>query len=110
MDGGTGSKEQQDRIRAKATGDLDRVTDYVEEREMDATKVADRMRAMLGSTSGACSREESERTRVKIQQNDVMKIVDELDVDVRVAEKALREYRGDVVAATCALVREEVKL
>lgn len=98
--------KEQNRVRAKATGDLDKVTDYVEEREMDTAKVADSMRAMLGKSSAAKKdMMEKELMNVKVQEADVMLIVDELDLDRKEAERALRKARGDVVKALCELVR-----
>lgn len=98
--------KEQNRVMAKATGDLDKVTDYVEEREMDSAKVADSMRAMLGNASAAKKdAAEKELMNVKIQQADVQLIVEELDLEPKDAERALRKARGDVVAALCALVR-----
>lgn len=98
--------KEQNRIRAKATGDLDKVTDYVEEREMDAAKVADSMRAMLGSASAAKKDAmEKDLMNVKIQQSDVQLIVNELDLEPKDAERALRIARGNVVQALCQLVR-----
>lgn len=92
--------------RAKATGDLDKVTDYVEERELDASAAADKMRAVLGAAAarrgGAAAREQN---AVKIAEADVATIVAELEVDVKVAERALREARGQLVEALSALVR-----
>lgn len=98
--------KEQNRVRAKATGDLDKVTDYVEEREMDSAKVAASMRAMLGKSSAA-KRDamENHLMSVKIQQADVQLIVDELDLEPKDAERALRKARGDVVQALCELVR-----
>ena len=97
--------KDQNRIRAKATGDLDKVTDYVEERDMDAAKMADSMRAVLGSASNARKLAHDPASNVKIQQADVQTIVDELDIDAKLAERALHDARGDVVAALCSLVR-----
>eukprot|EP00171_Calliarthron_tuberculosum_P013758 IDg13758t1 len=93
--------------RAKATGDLDRVTDYVEERELDASAAADKMRAVLGTAAAAARKgsASSEQSAVKIAVADVDAIVTELDVDRKVAERALRDARGDLVQALCALVR-----
>lgn len=91
--------------RARATGDLDRVTDYVEEREIDVSGAADRMRAVLGSAAAARKRATESESRVKISPADVQAIVDELEIDAKVAERALRDARGDVVKALCALVR-----
>lgn len=101
-----GDVKEKNKLRAKASGDLDKVTDYVEEREMDATKVADSMRAVLGNASTTKkSAEEKELINVKIQESDVQIIVDELDLDQKDAERALRKARGDVVKALCDLVR-----
>lgn len=96
--------KDQNRVRAKATGDLDKVTDYVEEPEMDASKMADSMRAVLGSASNARKAAADPSNNVKIQQSDVQLIVDELDIDPKRAERALRQARGDVVRALCSLV------
>ena len=95
--------------RAKATGDLDRVTDYVEERELDSAAVTDSMRAVIGNAAAAkrkvAAAERDGGITVKISQNDVQIIVDELEIEHRVAERALRKARGDVVEALCELVR-----
>lgn len=98
--------KEQNKVKAKASGDLDKVTDYVEEREMDSSKVADSMRAVLGSASAAKkSTEEQELMHVKIQQADLQLIVDELDMHPKKAERALRRAGGDVIKALCELVR-----
>lgn len=104
-DEATAAKEQ-NRVKAKATGDLDKVTDYVEERELDSARVADSMRAMLGKSSAAKKAGmENDLMNVKIQEADVQLIVDELDLEPKEAERALRKARGDVVRALCELVR-----
>lgn len=90
--------------RAKATGDLNKVTDYVEEREMDANKMADSMRAILGNASSSKKGKDSLVTGVKIREADVELIMNEMDIDSKLAEKALRNSRGDVVQALCNLV------
>lgn len=104
-DGEEASREVSKGERAKATGDLDRVTDYVEEREMDSAAVADSMRAVMSATAAKRAAAQRERASIKIQEADVQLIIDELEVDQRVAERALREARGDVVKALCQLVR-----
>lgn len=96
--------KDQNKVRAKATGDLDKVTDYVEEREMDAEKVAASMRTMLGNASATKKKIDPDLMHVKIQQSDVKAIVDELDVDEKLAERALRKANGDVVQALCDLI------
>lgn len=96
--------KDQNKVRAKATGDLDKVTDYVEEREMDAEKVAASMRTMLGNASATKKKIDPDLMNVKIQQADVKAIVDELDVDEKVAERALRKAGGDIVQALRDLI------
>lgn len=98
--------KDQNRVQAKATGDLDKVTDYVEEKEMNSAQVADSMRAMLGNASAAKKGAvEKDLMSVKISQSDVQQIVDQLDLEPKVAERALREARGNLVQALCKLVR-----
>lgn len=98
--------KDQNRVRAKASGDLDKVTDYVEEKEMDSAKVADSMRAMLGNASTSKKGQvEGDLLNVKIQQADVQEITEQLDLEPREAERALRRARGNLVDALCELVR-----
>lgn len=92
------------KVSAKATGDLGKVTDYVEEREMDSSKVADSMRAMLNTSTNNKS-EKEDHLNVKIQQADVDTIVDELDLDRKDAENALRNAKGNLIEALIQLVR-----
>lgn len=95
--------KDQNRERAKASGDLDKVTDYVEERQMDVTKVADSMRDML-STPTARNDLDASLMNVKIQQSDVQLIMEQLELEKKDAERALRKAQGDVVRALCNLV------
>lgn len=94
--------------RQKSTADLDRVTDYVEDREIDTTRVADSMQQVVvdnQTRQKKRQRRENELAAVKIRQEDVDMIVDEMGLDAKEAERTLRECRGDVVEALCALVR-----
>ncbi len=88
--------------RAKATGDLDRVTDYVKERELDASAAADKMRAVLGSAAAAKRRDE--KTGGRAREADVKAIVAELEIAPKAAERALIEANGDVVQALRVLM------
>ncbi len=81
------------------------MTDYVEERELDVSAATDKMRAVLGSAAAARKASARGDSAVKIQTADVQAIVNELEIDAKEAEKALRDARGDVVKALCALVR-----
>lgn len=98
--------KEKNKVRAKASGDLDKVTDYVEERVMDTTKVADSMREMLGNATAAKRAGQiKEDMNVKVQKSDIRLIVDEMDLDPKRAEKVLRSAGGDVVKALCRLMR-----
>jgi len=95
--------------RAKATGDLDRVTDLVEEQELDASAAADKMRAVLATAStdnnkgGGISgkRERASEADVK----DVKLLCAELEIDEKVAERALLGASGDVGCALRELMK-----
>lgn len=102
-DAAEATNKDQNRERAKASGDLDKVTDYVEERQMDVTKVADSMRDML-STPTARNDVDASLMNVKIQQSDVQLIMEQLELEKKEAERALRKAQGDVVRALCNLV------
>ena len=94
--------------RQKSKADLNRVTDYVEERELDTSKVAGSMQQVVVDNQTSAKKRkkrEKELAAVKIQQNDVDLIVEEMGLESREAERALREARGDVVEALCRLVR-----
>lgn len=82
--------------RAKATGDLDRVTDLVEEQELDASAAADKMRAVLATAS---TENKSAIKRERASEADVKRLCAELEIDEKVAEKALLNARGDVNGA-----------
>lgn len=90
--------------RAKATGDLDRVTDYVEERELDASAAADKMRAVLGSAAASKRRDDKGTNVVRAREADVKSIVEEMEVDSKLAERALVNAKGDVIAALQTLM------
>lgn len=82
--------------RAKATGDLDRVTDLVEEQELDASAAADKMRAVLATAS---TDKNSGTQRERASEADVKLLCAELEIDEKVAEKALLNSRGNVNGA-----------
>ena len=97
--------KEKNKLQAKATGDLDKVTDYVEERDLDTTKVADSMRAIIGNASASKRAGQlKEHMNVKVQKSDISLIADELDVDHKRAEEELRNCGGDVVKALCNLL------
>eukprot|EP00897_Mesotaenium_endlicherianum_P006448 jgi/Mesen1/5831/ME000297S05024 len=81
---------------------LDSITDHVEERQLDSKRVEQAM-AAIGATEEADRNaqrlREKELAAVKINAGDVDIIAAELEVDKKLAERTLREHKGDVVVA-----------
>jgi NACalpha-BTF3-like transcription factor len=80
----------------------------VDEQDIDSSALKDSMQAVLGSAPSAAKSASASRDRelakVKIQQADIDRITQELELDSKLAERALREAEGDLVRALCALV------
>lgn len=91
------SKDLQQQSKA-----LDSLTDHVEDRQLDSTRVQQAM-ASIAATSDADRNaqrlREKELAAVKINAEDVDIIANELEMDKKVAERTLREHKGDAVAA-----------
>ncbi|KAG2245748.1 hypothetical protein Bca52824_085376 [Brassica carinata] len=66
---------------------LDKLTDRVEDRQLDSSRV-----------------QSKELASVKINAADVELIVNELELEKNVVERTLRENKGDAVAATMELL------
>ncbi|XP_014681820.1 PREDICTED: huntingtin-interacting protein K-like [Priapulus caudatus] len=86
--------------------DLEKVTDYVEEKEISSPAISDAM-AVIGNKKQLENMEKAERekelARVKIRKEDVELIMSEMMISKTVAERNLRVHRGDVVATLAAL-------
>ncbi|KMZ70476.1 Huntingtin-interacting protein K [Zostera marina] len=91
------SKDQQQQSKA-----LDKLTDRVEDRQLDSSRVQSAMAALASSREAdlnAMRLREKELAAVSINLTDVDIITNELELDKKVAERTLREYKGDAVAA-----------
>jgi NACalpha-BTF3-like transcription factor len=88
----------------KSGADLDRVTDHFEEEDRSSAALTDSVQAMLGN-SGAPKESATDKkcATVKVAQADVDFIVNELEVDAKVAERAL-QTSGDLTSALRSLV------
>jgi NACalpha-BTF3-like transcription factor len=84
---------------------LDSVTDYIQERELDASKAQEAMSAL--STTHADSESADAASQVAVSKEDVALIMTELEVSQDVAEKALRGASGLVLEALRHLVTQE---
>mmetsp|Transcript_18608 Transcript_18608/g.59242 ORF Transcript_18608/g.59242 Transcript_18608/m.59242 type:complete len:97 (+) Transcript_18608:82-372(+) len=90
---------------AKEHKQLDSVTDYVQEQEVDTGKMAQAMDALASAGAGAAS---AAGTSVKLSKADVQMIVDELEVSRQTAERVLRKHEGRLEAALHELVHSTV--
>ncbi|KAH7513479.1 uncharacterized protein LOC107418997 [Ziziphus jujuba] len=97
------SKDMQQQSKA-----FDKLTDRVEDRQLDSTRVQEAMASIAASAEAdwnAMRLREKELAAVKINAADVDIIANELELDKKVAERTLREHKGDAVAAIRYLLR-----
>ncbi|XP_075667695.1 uncharacterized protein LOC142637306 [Castanea sativa] len=97
------SKDLQQQSKA-----FDKLTDRVEDRQLDSTRVQEAMASIAASSEAdwnAMKMREKELAAVKIKAADVDIIANELELDPKVAERTLREHKGDAVAAIRHLLR-----
>lgn len=86
--------------------DLERVTDYAEEKEISSQGVAGAISAIGDRRNKEVLEKqarEKELLKVSIRKEDVDLIVREMEISRTVAERTLREYHGNVVNALTAL-------
>ncbi|KAG8370527.1 hypothetical protein BUALT_Bualt14G0126100 [Buddleja alternifolia] len=96
------SKDLQQQSKA-----LDKLTDRVEDRQLDSTRVQEAMASISASKEAdiqAARLREKELAAVKINAADIDVIASELELDKKVAERTLREHKGDAVAAIRSLL------
>lgn len=97
------SKDLQQQSKA-----LDSLTDHVEDRQLDSTRVQQAMASIAANSDAdrnAQRLREKELAAVKINAEDVDVIASELEIDRKVAERTLREHKGDAVAAIRSFLR-----
>ncbi|CAL1603016.1 unnamed protein product [Knipowitschia caucasica] len=86
--------------------DLERVTDYAEEKEIRSEDLQTAM-SVIGDRRSreqkAKQEREKELAKVTIRREDVELIMQELEISRLVAERSLREHLGNVVEALVAL-------
>ncbi|CAA7398564.1 unnamed protein product [Spirodela intermedia] len=99
------SKDLQQQSKA-----LDKLTDRVEDRQLDSIRVQEAMASLASSSEAdrnAMRLREKELAAVKINPADIDIIANELELDKKVAETTLREHKGDAIAAVRHLLRTE---
>merc|ERR1712028_190921 len=103
-----GSEEAQETGTKRDGADVSKVTDYVEQEEMDHAKASKAIAALTDSMDTvdqeAEAKREKELAAVKINQEDVDSIAQEMELDKDVAERKLREHNGDAVQTLMTLV------
>ena len=100
---------QKSKVQQEAEKGVDKVTDYVEEQELDSSKTAAALSSFTETEEAREKREaeeahERELAKVKVKKEDVALIVAELEVDEQQAKRGLREAGGDLAAALRRLV------
>lgn len=107
MEGGMGEEGTIERLEdskdlQQQSKALDKLTDHVEDRQLDSTRVQEAMASIAASKEAdlnAMRLREKELAAVKINAAEVDIIANELELDKKVAERTLREHKGDAVAA-----------
>ncbi|RUS88061.1 hypothetical protein EGW08_004227 [Elysia chlorotica] len=82
--------------------DLEKVTDYEEEKEIASQDIQDAMRVVSdrqNREAKAKHDKEKELSKVKINKDDVDFIVQEMEISRIRAERILREYKGNITEA-----------
>ncbi|KAH8402792.1 hypothetical protein KR215_011176 [Drosophila sulfurigaster] len=105
--------QEQDKKQKKQTrhdggaADLERVTDYAEEKEISAANISSAVEQFGNQRDKENSlrvAREKELQKVQVKKEDIELIMNELLVSKTLAEKVLREQSGDVVAALEAII------
>nr|XP_029718000.1 huntingtin-interacting protein K-like [Aedes albopictus] len=86
--------------------DLERVTDYAEEKEISSKEITNAV-SMFEEKRNKENEEklakEQELQKVQVKKEDIELIIREMEISRQKAEETLRVHRGDVVAALEAL-------
>ncbi|XP_037548102.1 huntingtin-interacting protein K [Nematolebias whitei] len=102
----TGKPVEKPRKHDSGAADLERVTDYAEEKEISSSDLETAM-SVIGDRRSreqkAKQEREKELAKVTIKKEDVELIMSEMEISRSVAERSLREHMGNVVDALVTL-------
>ncbi|XP_037103806.1 huntingtin-interacting protein K [Syngnathus acus] len=102
----TGKPAEKPRKHDSGAADLERVTDYAEEKEISSSDLQTAM-TVIGDRRSREQKAKIERERelakVTIKKEDVELIMSEMEISRVSAERSLREHMGNVVEALVAL-------
>lgn len=104
MDNNESLQEKQKKHDTESAADLEKVTDYAEEKEINVTDIGSILANLSQSNKQKCEREK-QLAAIKISKADVELIMNELDIKKTLAERTLREHDGNVVEALMQLVQ-----
>jgi len=104
MEDSESMQEKQKKHETESAADLEKVTDYAEDKEISVTDIGSILANLSKTNKEECEREK-QLAAVKIAKSDVELIMNELDIQKKLAERTLREHNGDVVQALMQLVQ-----
>jgi len=104
MENSESLQEKQKKHETESAADLEKVTDYAEDKEISVTDIGSILANLSKTNKEECEREK-QLAAVKISKSDVELIMNELDIQKKLAERTLREHNGDVVQALMQLVQ-----
>merc|ERR1711971_383968 len=101
------SNKEKEKKHDSGAADLEKVTDYAEEKEIGSSSAAEDAIAVINNkqVEEAAKRVEKEKelAKVSIRKEDVDLISDEMEISKSKAERTLREHAGNVVEALAVL-------
>lgn len=100
------SRDERPKSKKQESADLEKVTDYAEEKEIGSVNLnnLEAINLIEAQRSKETQARDEELARVNITREDVELIVKELEITKQQAELALRQSSGDVVQALVRLL------
>ncbi|XP_002166123.1 huntingtin-interacting protein K [Hydra vulgaris] len=98
--------EKKKKHEKAACADLEKITDYEEDKEIDEQNISNAITLLEGRRSEENTKKaarEKELAQVKVRKEDIELITNEMEVSQSIAEQKLRETGGDVVQALVLL-------
>ncbi|XP_050084203.1 huntingtin-interacting protein K [Anopheles aquasalis] len=107
VDDANDKKQKKSSKHDSGAADLERVTDYAEEKEITShnlcSNAANLFEAKRNKENAEKLAKERELQKVQVKKEDIELIIREIETTRSKAEQTLREHRGDLVAALEAL-------
>ncbi|KFB46278.1 AGAP004606-PA-like protein [Anopheles sinensis] len=107
VDDATDKKQKKSTKHDSGAADLERVTDYAEEKEITSHNLYSNAANLFEDKRSKENEEklakERELQKVQVKKEDIELIIREMEITRSKAEQTLRVHRGDVVAALEAL-------